>query len=94
VWVLLNWDHDTGFHVFSSYLTYMFFGALQVVVLIYYSQRPYEDLKTCIVVPFSPVYNVWLCAARLVAITEEAFFRRSFDDNYVPPKVRAATIHW
>ena len=94
VWVLLSWDHNTGFHVFSSYLTYMFFGVLQVVVLMYYSQRPFEDLKTCVVVPFSLIYNVWLCAARLVAITEETFFRRSFEDNYVPPKVRAATIRW
>ncbi len=94
LWVLLNWDRDTGFHLFSSYLTYMSFGIGQVIVLMYYSQRPFEDLKTCIVVPFTPIYHAWLCAARLVAVTEETFFRSSFEDNYVPPKVRAATIHW
>jgi cellulose synthase/poly-beta-1,6-N-acetylglucosamine synthase-like glycosyltransferase len=94
VWVLLSWDYSTGFHMFSSYLTYMCFGILQVIVLMYYSQRPFEDLKTCIVVPFTPIYNAWLCMARLVAVIEETFFRSSFQDNYVPSKVRAATIHW
>ena len=94
VWRIFAWDANAGFYLLTSYLLYQFFGLIKIGVLMYYSDRPLKDLGTCIVTPFHPVYRAWLCAARLVSITEEAFFRRSFHDNYVPPKVRAATIHW
>ena len=94
VWLLLTWDQDAGFLVLTTYAIYQSFNLLQVMVLMYYSDRPLRDLMTCCVVPFTPFYRTWLGIARLVSITEETFFRKSFEDDYVPPKVRAATIHW
>lgn len=94
LWLCVNWNQDTGFVMLTTYAMYLGFNVLQVVAIMYYSDRPWKDLPAASVVPFTPVYRTWLCLARILAITEETFFRRSFEDNYVPPKVRAATIHW
>ena len=94
IWRIVAWDLDAGYFLLSSYLLYQLFGLVKVGVLMYYSDRRLSDLVTCVVTPFHPIYRGWLCAARLVSVVEETFFRRSFQDNYVPPKVRAATIHW
>jgi len=91
---LITWNLNAGYFLLASYLLYQVFGVIKIGVLMYYSDRRLEDLVTCVVTPFHPVYRFWLCLARLVSVTEEALFRRSFHDNYVPPKVRAATIHW
>jgi len=94
LWLLVSWDGEAGFLVLTTYATYQCFNVVQVVAIMYYSDRPLSDLTTCCVVPFTPFYRTWLCTARLVSVTEETFYRRSFQDDYVPPKVRAATIHW
>jgi len=94
IWRAICWDLDAGYFLLTSYVLYQTFGIVKVGVLMYYSDRPLSDLVTSIVTPFHPIYRGWLCAARLVSVVEEALFRRSFHDNYVPPKVRAATIHW
>ena len=94
VWRFLTWNVDAGFVLLTTYLLYQMFGLVKIAVLMYYSDRRLADLGTCIVAPLYPVYRIWLCAARLVSVVEETLFRRSFQDNYVPPKVRAATIHW
>lgn len=44
--------------------------------------------------PFVPFYQFLLLAVRLVAKVQELFWRPSFQDNYVPLKVRQATWHW
>ena len=94
IWRIIVWDSESGYFLWTYYLLYQTFGLRKIGVLMYYSDRRLSDLVTCLVTPFHPVYRAWLCAARLVSILEETFLRRSFQDNYVPPKVRAATIHW
>ena len=90
LWLLLTWDGDSGFLLLTTYVTYQCFHILQVIALMYYSDRPLQDLPACVAAPLTPVYRTWLCLARIVSVTEETFLRRSFHDNYVPPKVRAA----
>ena len=90
----VTWDREAGFFLLTMYLLYQGFELVKIAVLMYYSDRRLKDLGVCLVAPLQTIYRSWLCVARLVSITEEAFFRRSFQDNYVPPKVRAATIHW
>jgi cellulose synthase/poly-beta-1,6-N-acetylglucosamine synthase-like glycosyltransferase len=91
---IVLWGADTGYALLTTYVTYQCFHLMQVVVLMYYSDRRWRDLCACVVVPLTPVYRTWLAVARLVSITEETLWRRSYEDNYVPPKVRAATIRW
>ena len=93
-WRILTWNIDAGFVLLTTYLLYQVFGLVKIAVLMYYSDRRLADLGTCIVAPLYPFYRIWLCGARLVSVVEETLFRRSFEDNYVPPKVRAATIRW
>jgi hypothetical protein len=62
--------------------------------VLYYSLDRWRDLKYCLVLPLMPFYALFIKAASAVAITEELFTRRSFQDNFVPPHVREATWHW
>jgi len=94
VWVVVNWEQDTGYLLMTTYIAYQCFDVVSVLALAYYSDRPLKDLATVCVVPLTPLYRTWMSLARMVAVVEEALFRKSFEDNYVPPKVRAATIHW
>ncbi len=94
VWRALTWDRQAGFFLLTMFLLYQGFELVKIAVLMYYSDRRPKDLGICLVAPLQTIYRSWLCVARLVSITEETLFRRSFQDNYVPPKVRAATIHW
>jgi hypothetical protein len=41
-----------------------------------------------------PCYFFYLRFATLVAIVEETLWRRSFDDNFVPERVRRVTWRW
>lgn len=93
-WILTHWGRETQYALFTTYLCYLAFHAVQVLVLMYYSDRRREDMVICLVVPFTPIYKIFLRAARVLAVCEEALFRRSFEDNYVPPRVRRATIRW
>ena len=60
----------------------------------FYSIAPARDALVCAVVPLVPFYQLVLMAVRVVANTQELLFRSSFDDNYVPKKVREATWRW
>lgn len=67
---------------------------LQMLALLFYSDRPLHDLKLSLVLPFYPVYQVFLKFVNLFALTREIFFRDSGEDNFVPLKVRIATWRW
>jgi poly-beta-1,6-N-acetyl-D-glucosamine synthase len=64
------------------------------VATLYYTNAPAKDLLICLVFFLIPLYQILQLAVRLVATTEEIFWRPSFKDNYVPLKVRQATWHW
>jgi len=53
-----------------------------------------RDLLIGTVFALVRLYQLILLAVHLVATTEELFFRKSFHDNFVPAKVRAATWRW
>lgn len=78
----------------TLYLCYLAFEVIQVIALIYYSADTKQDLWVLAVFPFLPFYQCLMLAVRLYATTQEIFLRRSYDDNYVPLKVRQATWHW
>jgi cellulose synthase/poly-beta-1,6-N-acetylglucosamine synthase-like glycosyltransferase len=78
----------------TLYLCYLAFEVIQVVTILYYTGDVRKHLWVLGVFPFVPLYQVFLLAARLVATTQELFWRSSFNDNYVPLKVRQATWRW
>ncbi len=94
IWMAFHWNQNTRYTLLTTYLCYTGFHAVQAMILMYYSDRRWEDFVTSLVVPITPIYKFCERFVRLVSITEEFFFRRSFDDNYVPPRVRRATVHW
>ena len=92
--VLINFDHNTWNLFLVVYVGYLAVHVIQVGVILFYSNARLRDAAICIVIPLVPAYQFFRKIARLVSVTEELFFRKSFEDNYVPPRVRAATWHW
>jgi hypothetical protein len=78
----------------TLYLCYTVFELIQVLAILFYSNAFWRDAVVCAVFFLMPFYQLLMLVVRLVATTEETFLRKSFQDNYVPPKVRNATWHW
>lgn len=83
-----------GMVVLTLYLCYLVFEVIQVLTILYYTDDFRRDLAAVAVLPLVPLYQFLLLAVRLVATVQELFWRSSFQDNYVPLKVRQATWHW
>ena len=83
-----------GYLLMLFYLAYMVCEAFQVALLLFYSQSKLEDLKLVCVCPLIPFYYAYQKSVTFVAITEELLFRKSFQSNFVPERVRNATWHW
>jgi biofilm PGA synthesis N-glycosyltransferase PgaC len=94
VFFCLRTPEDWRQILLTLYLCCLTFEALQVVAVLYYTNTPRRDLLTCALFFLAPLYGLLHLAVRLVATTEEIFWRKSFRDNYVPKKVRDATWHW
>jgi hypothetical protein len=60
----------------------------------FYSNPPGRDAAISMIFFLVPFYQLFLLVARLVAATEEIFWRKSFQDDFVPRNVREATWHW
>ncbi|MEQ9412133.1 MAG: glycosyltransferase family 2 protein [Fuerstiella sp.] len=67
---------------------------LQLLTLLFYSDRFRHDLRLGLVLPLYPLYQVFLKGVNLFALTREILFRDSGEDNFVPERVRAATWRW
>lgn len=65
-----------------------------MLLMLSYSRTPGRDLLVSAVLPFYPLYQVFLKTAAAVAVVEELFFRGSKQDDFVPAKVRDVTWHW
>ncbi len=78
----------------TLYLCYLAFELIQILATAYFSNHPARDLLICTVFFLVPLYQIFLLVVRLVATVEEALWRKSYEDNYVPEKVRRATWHW
>jgi cellulose synthase/poly-beta-1,6-N-acetylglucosamine synthase-like glycosyltransferase len=78
----------------TLYLCYLVFEVIQVLVDLVYSNAPGRDLLISAVFFLVPLYQILLLIVRLIATTEEIFLRKSYQDNYVPAKVRQTTWRW
>jgi len=67
---------------------------VQVLMLLFYSNNRKQDLTLALISPLMPIYYVYQKIVTLIAITEELLFRKSFESNFVPERVRNATWHW
>ena len=93
-WLLCTFPSHLPYILLTNYLIYLFLEIIQYLVVLYYSTNRVRELKIGLIVPLLPFYYLYLRAATAVSITEEFFWRRSFRDNFVPPRVRKATWHW
>jgi poly-beta-1,6-N-acetyl-D-glucosamine synthase len=94
LWFFIRLPEDWWQILVTLYLCYLVFELLQVAATLFYSNSPRTDLAVCLVFFLMPLYQILQLAVRLIATTEEIVLRKSFQDNYVPPKVREATWHW
>jgi cellulose synthase/poly-beta-1,6-N-acetylglucosamine synthase-like glycosyltransferase len=99
IWVwficfLLNPPADWWQILFTLYLCYLAFELIQVAVDLVYSNAPGRDALISTVFFLVPFYQLLLLVVRLIATTEEIFLRKSYEDNYVPAKVRESTWRW
>jgi biofilm PGA synthesis N-glycosyltransferase PgaC len=83
-----------GYLILLFYLVYLICDVLQVCLLLYYSDQKMKDVKLAAISPLMPVYYAYQKIVTLIAITEELLFRKSFQSNFVPERVRNATWHW
>jgi cellulose synthase/poly-beta-1,6-N-acetylglucosamine synthase-like glycosyltransferase len=94
IWLCCFAGPDTGNLLFATYLGYLGLHVISILVALIYSTAPLRDLRFCAVWPLVPFYSLFLRVVRLVAVTQELFWRRSFQDNFVPERVREKTWHW
>jgi len=94
VWLMWGMPEQAPHVMFLLYLCYVGCEAIGSLTVLYYSNTPWRDAATCAIFPLMPLYQMFLKAASLVAVTEEIFFRQSYRDNFVPKNVRDATWHW
>lgn len=76
------------------FAAYALFGLIQTLTILFYSTRPWRDLKACAVFPVYVFYAMFLRVARTYAVLDELLNRSSFNDNYVPKYVRDSTLRW
>jgi len=99
-WLIVTLPHneslgvELGNTIFLLYVVQLCLEVLQCLSVLFYSENQQRDLLTCAVLPIVPFYRIFLKAARLVALTDELFLRKSYDDTFVPQKVRAVTRRW
>ncbi|MBN2713680.1 MAG: glycosyltransferase [Planctomycetes bacterium] len=78
-------------------LTWIIYGVLnllQIPLVLYYSDRKWEDAKILLATFIMSPYNILHRVVRLISMTQEIFWRMSFHDPYVPKRVREQTIKW
>ena len=76
------------------YLCQLGLESLSVCALAFYSNCRRRDLELALAIPLVPFYQGFLKLADLVALLDELFLRKSYQDNYVPKHVREATWKW
>jgi cellulose synthase/poly-beta-1,6-N-acetylglucosamine synthase-like glycosyltransferase len=94
VWFLWQRPEGWGYVLLSLYLCYLVFEIIQIFSALYYTNHLARDLLICAVFPLAPIYQLTLLAVRLVATTEEIFWRTSYAETFTPDRIRNATWHW
>lgn len=93
-WLMVSTPKTMCYIMLTNYFVYCTLEFLQWLVLMYYSPNPRRDGWSLLCLPLVPPYYLFLKFASAVAILEEFFWRRSYDDNFVPVHVRRVTWHW
>ena len=76
-------------------LCYLCVYPIQLAMVLYYSNDRARDLRICVPLwPLATFYQIFLGATRLVAVTGELLFRKSYQDNFYPARCRQATWRW
>lgn len=94
LWVLLEYPESSFKLLCLLYCCGFCIELLQALVLLFYSDRILSDLLLIAALPLYPLYQVFLKAVDIVALTREIFFRESGTDNFVPEHVRRMTWRW
>jgi cellulose synthase/poly-beta-1,6-N-acetylglucosamine synthase-like glycosyltransferase len=94
IWFCLHFPPDGCFTLLCIYLSLVVVELLQILAALYYSNSPGRDALVCAVFPLAILLQLVLLAVRLVATTEELFFRSSYAQPFTPERVRRATWHW
>jgi len=94
VWVLFAYPEGSIKLLGLLYCCGLCMEFLQMLVLLFYSDRPKHDLLLSAVLPLYPLYQVFMKAVDVFALTKEILFRESGDDNFVPLHVRSMTWRW
>lgn len=94
VWLLLVYPASAIRLLMLLYCCGFCIEFLQALALLFYSDRPRHDLALCIVLPLYPLYQVYMKAVDVVAVTQEIVWHTSSQDNFVPKRVRDATWQW
>jgi len=93
-WLTLFANADLLYVIATNYVAYMLLDALQWIALLYYSPNRRRDMAFFPGFVLAPGYSFFLRVTTIVAVVEEAIWRRSWGNNYVPERVRRATWHW
>ena len=94
IWLLTVYPGSTLNLLALLYCCGLCVELLQMLVLLFYSDRLRHDLLLCLALPLYPFYQVFMKAVDIFALTREIFFHASGDDNFVPLHVRTATWRW
>lgn len=94
LWILTVYPSSSLYLLLLLYFCGICVEGLQVLGLLFYSDRLRDDLRMSLVLPLYPLYQVFMKFVNLVTLTREIFFHESGDDNFVPLKVRNATWRW
>ena len=94
VWVLTVFPASSLKLLALLYCCGLCIELLQMLVLLFYSDRLKHYLLLSAVLPLYPLYQVFMKAVDVFALTREILFRESGRDNFVPAHVRCATWRW
>lgn len=84
-------SEDLFFILIWLWIFYCVFEFCQIIVLSFYSDNRKRDFLICLCFPFMIFYRSYLLGIRLISIIEEFFWRKSYEDDYVPKHVREKT---
>ena len=94
VWLALFPPSEFGYLLITNYVAYLLLNAVQWVVVFYYSAHRLRDVMYLPGILLSPAYSFFLRITTIVAMVEETLWRQSWNDGYVPERVRRVTWHW
>ncbi len=77
-----------------TFIAYSIANLLIICVQMFYSDKQAEDFEILLSSLIMYPYRIFQRIIRIISINEELFFRKSYEDPYIPKRVGKATIHW